>query len=184
MTTWTLRCGTCLEKFKSESSTGPKFCPHCGTPRDAEEVIDIPKMPFIRRGDSIAKVGDDVYRQMEKGSEFRAEKAAELSGAPVSEMSGLKITDLGSSRHEGEIAALLPSNPVSQAMEAAAARGTPMGFGDGLGYSSAVAQGPGANAGAKFQNVLREQHARVTGGTGVSDRPALETQQPGYRRRA
>jgi len=182
MTVWTLRCGECGHKFKSQVAS-PKKCPSCKASFDPDDDETI-CMPFVRSTSSIGKVGDDLYRQMEAGSAHRAEVAAEMTGAPVSEMSSLKITDLGSSRHQGEVAAVLPNNPVTQAMEAAAARGQPMGFGDGLGYSAAVAQGPGANAGAKFQNVLRERHGAATGGSGVSDRPALETLQPGYRRRA
>ena len=51
------------------------------------------------------------------------------------------------------------------------------------GYSGAVAAGPEPNRGARVQSMVRQLHAEGMGWDKVGDRPALETQQPGYRRR-
>jgi len=71
-------------------------------------------------------------------------------------------------------------------MQAMANRGAHVGFqgGNGLGYSGAVAVGPGANSGANFQTVLRQHHAEATNYQATGDRPANELFQPGYRPRA
>jgi hypothetical protein len=54
---------------------------------------------------------------------------------------------------------------------------------NGVEYSTHVQAGPFANSGAKMMIKLRGHHDAISRGTAVSDRPALETLQPGYRRR-
>lgn len=176
-----LRCPDCRKTFPWQAGEDfPRYCPLCradmGENKAAEgEVV----MPFIRHRSTDA--ADQVYRQMEAGSEQRATLAAEMTGAPVSEMAGLKITDLNSTRHQGDVAAAaVASNLAGLGMKS-----LDDGFkgADGLSFAAGVQSGPMPNAGAKMRTVLQNRHAEVTGGMGVSDRPALETTQPGYRRR-
>lgn len=180
-----LRCPDCRVKFPYDPTAGfPEFCPnekcksHIGL--SDKQIIDIP-MPFLSSAKN--RSVDKVYRDMEKGSEFRAQAAADMVGAPVHEMSALKITDLNTKQKPGDIAAPPISNAVTQVMDASHGK---FGFqgANGLGFSGPVASGPVPNAGAKFQSVLREVHGQKVGWDALGDRPALETQQPGYRRRA
>lgn len=180
-----IRCPDCRKTFPWDIAKGfPERClnleckSHIGLTE--EQVIDIP-MPFLASAKN--KSVDQVYRQMEAGSEFRANLAAEMTGATKEEMSSLKITDLKTGQRQGDIAMPAVNNPVSQMVEAPK---SPFGFqgSNGLGFSGPVASGAFANAGAKFQSVLRNAHAEKVGYDAVGDRPALETTQPGYRRRA
>ena len=65
---------------------------------------DVIVMPSLRSAKMAAT--DKVYRDMERGSEVRAQAAADLVGAPVAEMSSLKITNLKDNQREGDIAAM------------------------------------------------------------------------------
>lgn len=182
---FSIRCPDCRKKFPWDPNAGfPDECPneecksHIGLTDD--QVIDIP-MPFLSSPKN--RSVDQVYRQMETGSEFRAQAAAEMTGASKEEMSGLKITNLKTGQKQGDIAMPAVNNAVSQMVEAPK---SPFGFqgSNGLGFSGPVASGAFANAGAKFQSVLRNSHAERVGYDAVGDRPALETTQPSYRRRA
>lgn len=179
-----LKCSACETKFSwsfAEKGKWPDYCenPDCttfiGNTRADNDIV----MPSLRGAET--KHYDDFYRKMEKGSEHRAELAAEFAGATPAEMSALKITNLND-RRDAEIAAMPVSNSVTKFMDAnpnaAGFRGS-----EGLGYSAAVAQGPAPNAGARMMTTLRNHQASISGGVAVSDRPALETNQPGYRRR-
>ncbi len=153
-------------------------------------------MPFVLKGGRTKSI-DKVYRDMEKGSEIRAQAAAEMTGATAAEMSGLKITNLND-RRDCEIAAVMPNNPVSQAM---ASNPNVYGFGsgNGLAYSQGVQAGPMPSRGAGIRTAVqmghREMVAKHAIGTNekgqpampsldvVSERPANEVMQPGYRRR-
>lgn len=178
-----IKCPECKGKFSwnIEADGWPDECPFkgCGFVMAHNRADDDVVMPFIRS--AATKATDKVYRDMEAGSEVRAQAAADLAGVPVSEMSGLKITNLND-RKDAEVAAMPVNNPVSQFMQAnpqaAGFRG-----GDGLGYSAAVGTGPAPNVGAKMRTVVQNAHAELSRGTAVSDRPALETQNPLYRRR-
>lgn len=99
-----LRCPECEGKFKWAAGTEewPKHCPLCGAYVGIDRADDDIVLPFIRS--ARAKSIDQVYRDIEKSSEHRAEQAAQMAGVPVSEMSGLKITDLND-RRDSEIAA-------------------------------------------------------------------------------
>lgn len=175
-----IKCSECRKAFPWDIAKGwPKHCPECGVycgTDGKDEVV----MPFIRS----AKTGanDKLYRDMERGSEVRAQAAADLLGVPASEVSDIKITNMKDNMREGDDAAITPANPVSQFM--AANPGT-TGFrgGQGVEYSGAVQSGPHPNAGAKTRTALHDFHAKLTQGAGVSERPANETMQPGYRRR-
>ena len=182
---FSIRCPDCRKKFPWKPNDGfPDKCPnpecqsHIGLTE--QQVIDIP-MPFLSSAKN--RSVDKVYRDMEAGSEIRVAKAAEMTGATKEEMSSLKITDLKTGQRQGDIAMPAVNNPVSQLVDAPR---SPFGFqgSNGLGFSGPVASGAFANAGAKFQSVLRTAHAEKVGYDAVGDRPALETTQPGYRRRA
>lgn len=177
----TLRCpvADCRERFPWDVSQGfPRFCPCCGTDiavRTTDNVISMPA--FLT---SKSKVPDKVARDYMDGSEQRVHMAAELAGTTSEDMSSLKITDLSDRR---DVEANIPvNNPVTQFMQAhpQAAVGYQS---NGAEYSTQVQTGPGANTGAKMLTKVRGFHDGISRGTAVSDRPALETQQPGYRRR-
>ena len=201
---YSLRCPVCRVKMPWDPTAGfPEFCPNISCEsriahdRDDSDVV----MPFYRS--AATKANDDLYRQMEKGSEFRAQAAAEQLGVPVSEMSDLKITNLNSTRYSNDVAAVPVNNDVTRAM-ANIKQMNPnaaVGFSgsEGIGYSSAVQTGPHPNIGAQMRTAIQnahpqavqqhcvgkdEQGRRVVPSTDVvSERPANETMQPGYRRR-
>jgi len=170
-----LRCPECRDKFPWDPKAAwPRYCPLCQTDinndRDDDDVV-MPNILSLK-----TKRTDGVYDGMVKGSEFRAQAAAELAGVPVSEMSSLKITDLNT-RRDAEIMAVAPNNPVTQFMQQNKVGGF-QGV-NGAAYGGAVASGPFPNVGAATRTMIQKQHPAAA----TSDRPALETQQPGYRRR-
>ena len=180
-----LKCPHCEIKFRCEfgskdGSGWPDYCPNpkCGVYMGVDDKAEV-VMPMILHGPS--KTYDRVYREMEAGSEFRAQKAASELGVPVSEVSSLKITDMKDNVKEGEDSVKEVVNPVSTFMKQTGVGGF-MGT-QGAGYSGAVQSGPFANAGARTMTAVRQTHAHATNFAGVGDRPALETMQPGYRRR-
>ncbi|MDE2099017.1 MAG: hypothetical protein KGL39_17315 [Patescibacteria group bacterium] len=142
-----------------------------GEPK-SNDVISIPAF-LSARSRSI----DQVYRDTERSSQVRAEKAAEMAGVPVSDMSDLKITDLRTNTYEGDMAIKPVVNAVTQQMDMINARGGAVGWqgSNGVEYSQAVQTGPHPNMGAKMRSAIQRANGMV------SDRPALETQQPGYR---
>lgn len=140
-----LQCPQCTHKFYSVT-VFPDCCPGCGyvyEPPD-DNVIS---MPAIRS--AVARSVDQVYRDMERSSEVRAEQAAAMAGVPVSDMSGLKVTNLRDNTREGEIAAMPVTNAVTQQMDMIMARGGSVGFADGAAFAQAAHVGPDAHAGAK-----------------------------------
>ena len=137
-----LRCPDCRRSFKWEvSRPDPRYCPLCdadlGEPPD-DNVINLPAFLSPK-----TKAADNVYRQAESASIVRAEKAAELAGCDVSEMSSLKITDMRSTKHPGDIAAVPVVNAVTRQMEAVNARGGQFGFAgsNGSEFSAGIATG-------------------------------------------
>jgi hypothetical protein len=180
---YSLKCPACRVKFKWDPTRGfPDHCPNpdCTTriahDRDDSDVV----MPFVRSAATTAN--DSLYRRMEQASERRVGLAAAKAGVPMSDMADLKITNLRDTRSQGDVAAVPVSNPVTQFMQQNPNAG---GFrGDtGVGYSGAVMTGPEPNRGARVQSMVRQMHAEGMGWDKVGDRPALETQQPNYRRR-
>ena len=182
-----LRCPECRGKFRlSNDAVWPDSCPLCHEfiGPDDDTII---AMPALRS--AATKAHDAVYRATEAASEVRMEQAAQLAGTSVEDMSSLKITDLQPTLHQGDVAArrVTPeNNAVAATMAAMAARGAPVGFGNvhASEYAGAVSSGPLPNAGAKMRQALHNHHSAASHGGLVSDRPALETLQPGYRRRA
>jgi hypothetical protein len=187
---YSLRCPACRVKFAWDPTEGyPEYCPNdeCET-RIAHDVDDnVIHMPALRSAST--RANDTLYRQMEASSEKRVEQAAHMAGVHPSEMSDLKITNLLETRHEGAVAAVPVVNEVTRSMDAirAANPNAQVGFGAGpeagLYFSSQAHAGSSPNAGARTQSVVREMHGQRVGHDALSDRPALETQQPGYRRR-
>lgn len=181
MAKFSAKCPECSGKFPWEPTKGyPKACPLCGFDTSIDDDASAICLPAFLSERS--KSNDKLYRDMEKGSEFRAHAAADMAGVPVAEMASLKITDLND-RRDSEIAA-----KDTEARLAAARLGLPSLEApfqqNGAGFSGAVQSGAFANAGAKFQTVLREQHGKATNYAAVGDAPALEVMNPGYRRRA
>lgn len=197
-----LKCPHCETKFRcefSDESRWPDYCPNkkCGIYMGVDVADDDIVMPSIRHATTVAS--DKVYRDIEAGSEVRAQMAAEQLGVPVSEMSDIKITDL-SDRRDTEIAAIPVRNEVTRMMDAAPAGITGFAGNNGVGYSGAVQTGPFPNAGAHMRNMIQQNHSQmvqrhavgkdeagrpvIPSGDVVSDRPGVETAQPGYRRRA
>lgn len=179
-----VKCSACGTKFKwsfAKEGKWPDYCenPECdtfiGNTRSDTDIV----MPSLRGANT--KHNDDFYRQMEKGSEHRVHLAAEASGLPASELSDLKITNLND-RRDAEVAAIPVQNSVTQLMAANPGIGGFQGSA-GLGYSGPVQTGPEPNAGARMMTKLSGMHNELSKGSAISNRPALETQQPGYRRR-
>jgi len=175
-----LRCPHCRKTFAWKSGTDmPDDCPLChkfvGNDRDDADIV----MPAILGHRT--KVADQVYRDMERGSEHRTHLAAELGGGSASDYSGLKITDMRDNLRQGDIAAVPVRNAITEHMERTGQGG--FAGAEGVGYSGAVQTGPFPNAGAKMRTTLHQHHAAISQGAAVCDRPALETRQPGYRRR-
>ncbi len=176
-----IKCSVCRGTYPwNTKKKWPKFCPLCSADMSNDRADDDIVMPFYRNH-GYTKAVDDVYRQMEAGSITRSEIAASMVNCPVSEMSGLKITDLNDHQKPGDLAAKLPSNPVSELMAAAPNIGQGFDPGMGLEFSRATGQGPHPSAGARMRTVLQNQHS--ASGFATSERPAIETLQPGYRRR-
>ena len=98
-----MKCPECAGKFPWEPTKGcPKFCPLCGFDTSIDDDATAIVLPAFLSAKS--RANDKLYRDMEKGSEFRAHAAADMAGVPVSEMSSLKITDLND-RNDTQIAA-------------------------------------------------------------------------------
>jgi hypothetical protein len=89
----------------------PDYCPLCNEFVGSGDNSVI-AMPMIRTAK--VKSADKLYRDMEGGSEVRAEKAAEMLGVSPSDMSALKMTDMKDSAREGENSA--PALPAAADM--------------------------------------------------------------------
>lgn len=179
-----LRCTLCREKFPWDIGAGyPLECPRChqhiGHDREDDDIV----MPSIARAREVTKATDKVYRDIETASIQRAEAAASMLGVPTSDMADLKITDLKPTIHPGAVAAPpLQNNAVHTFMQQNPGAGGFRGV-DGAQYSPQVMTGPEPNAGARARTVLQNHHGEISRGHAVSDAPAAETLQPGYRRR-
>ncbi len=175
-----IRCPGCRQKFSWKSGTDlPDKCPLCGYETGTDRADDDVVLPAIlgRR----TKAADQTYRDMERGSEHRTHLAAAVGGGTAADYAGLKITNMRDNLREGDIAAMPVRNAVTEHME----KFNQGGFAgpDGAGYSGSVQTGPFPNAGAKMRTTLQQHHANISQGAAVSDRPARETEAPGYRRR-
>ena len=108
---YVLRCPKCRDKFAWQPKDGmPDICPLCKEFVGSGDDTVIP-MPSLRSPKT--RSADQLYRDMEKGSEVRAAKGAEMLGISPSDMSALKMTDMRDNVHEGENSA--PALPVAAA---------------------------------------------------------------------
>lgn len=179
MAKFSAKCPECAGKFPWEPTKGyPKACPLCGFDTSIDDDASAICLPaFLSKS---SRANDKLYRDMEKGSEFRAHAAADMAGVPVFEMASLKITDLND-RRDTSVAATEDRAALSRLGVKSSEQ---LFQNNGASFSGAVQAGAFANAGAKFQTVLREQHGKATNYTAIGDAPALEVMNPGYRRRA
>ena len=185
-----LTCSECHGKF-SWHSAWRESCPLCGVAMEAGPADDVPEIPAFL---SIkTRRADNLYREMERGSEFRQQKASEMLGVPTHELSAMKITDLKDARHPGEVSAKLPAPVLQPVISRMAQQGAPVGFMNGQqmmgGVSSEEVQsGAYPNMGTNFiDQVLRPGHLQEVDPRQFSmvqsENPALETQHPAYRSR-
>lgn len=172
-----LQCPICEDKFRwdfAEKSKWPTKCPSCHEVIHEDKPDDEICMPAFLSAKT--KRTDAVYDQMAAGSEVRAQAAADLAGCSVADMSSLKITDLKSTKHQGEVAAPQVVNDVTIRMDQMRARGLPTGYGvpNAQEYAGAVSTGAFANSGAMIHNSVRDSHAAISRGTAVSEIPVID----------
>lgn len=137
-----LRCPDCRKSFPWDVKAAyPRYCPLCQADLGEEKDDNVICMPAFLSAKT--KANDQVYRDIERSSEVRMEKAAEAAGVSVSEMSSLKITNINDTRHEGAIAAVPVNNAVTQQMEAANAKGGQFGFAgsNGAEFAAGISTG-------------------------------------------
>jgi hypothetical protein len=135
-----LRCPDCRGKFPWIAGEKiPDFCPLCGEKVAGQDRADDDVvMPFLRKATTDRT--DKLYRDMEAGSEVRAQAAAELAGVPVSEMSDLKMTDMKDHLRPGDISAV-ESKDAENRLKAASPH-SQWGFqGEGKEHAAGVASG-------------------------------------------
>lgn len=140
---YSIRCPVCREKFPWIPTDGfPEECPNTGCKsriahdRADDDIV----LPFIRSS-AKTKAVDGMYRQMEEGSEFRAQAAAAELGVPASEMSSLKITNMQDNLRPGDMAAkevTAANNTVVRHMEATGVGGFQQ---NGAGFASGTSTG-------------------------------------------
>lgn len=161
-----LRCPLCRQAFPWEANTPfPDNCLKCkqfiGHNRDDDDIV----MPFVRSNGRSASV-DQVYRDMEAGSEVRAQAAADMAGVPVSEMSGLKITNLND-RKDAEIAA--PALTGSAAQLSAMMQSNPA-----MGMQAAPPQFAGGGAGNVMRGLTVASHQETATRNGLPAPPSWD----------
>jgi len=146
------QCPDCEKEFTfmhmTKDEPTPEHCPNCGNFMGTEP-IKLPSFAAIKSQKT--KNADKTYRDMEAGSEVRAELAAEMTGGSKSDFSAMKITDLKDNIRPGDVPAKLPSNPVSEMMDANKTNPN-IGFVD-----TAVAAQYGVPENARVGNGMREQ---------------------------
>lgn len=98
----------------------PKFCPKCGCPVDPE-VEAVPGTHAIG-GSDISRGVDLTWKLLQESGEERAA----ITGNP-----NMKITNMKDGLREGDVAAVLPRNTVTNFMDAAEGMGVRYGFGGG-----------------------------------------------------
>jgi hypothetical protein len=168
-----------------EADPVPRFCGVCGYDSRGKIRKQALTSPPIQK--PVLKSVDSVYRGMEEGAEFRATMAKEQFGLSDEDVSIMKMTNQKDGLRAGDTSDMPVVNEVSKLMDVAP-QATGFQGAAGLGYSGTVSQGPFPNVGAHAQAGLRKRHAAFTSTSGMvgaasSSLPALETTQPGYRKR-
>lgn len=108
-----------------KSGEHPKFCPQCGFSVDQRAKPRPAKMSI--GGAAITKSVDRTYRMLEKTSKDH----------PNPQM---RITNMKDHLREGDVAAVLPNNSVTQFMQVAGQHNIGYGFGGGAMGSAAMLQ--------------------------------------------
>lgn len=110
------KCCECGTKIRSSDGTPPDCCLNdsCGARIASDRPDNDVVMPAFKSQST--KNNDNLYRQIEQGSETRAQIAADQLGVPVSEMSGMKVTNLND-RRDAEIAAMPVVNDITRHMD-------------------------------------------------------------------
>lgn len=176
-------CPECAKQFTYDHHPSmaadplPRFCPHCGFDSSGEFETAL-SAPAIGKG--MVQRTDNLMRAGQEGADFRANMAREALGLDAEGAAAIR-----------DVSAAPVNNAVTEAMAAAPANTVGFNPTNGVGYSASVSQGPFPNAGAHAMQSVRSFHQRFTSTAGhaatattSSDIPALETYQPGYRRRA
>lgn len=109
-----------FELMQSSDEGPPKFCPKCGNAIDPE-IEAVPGTHAIG-GSNIVKGVDMTWKLLQESGEERAE----ITGNP-----NFKITDMKDHLREGDVAAMLPRNSVTNFMDSASQMGVNYGFGGG-----------------------------------------------------
>lgn len=136
----------------------PSYCALCGSYVGAEATA-LPSN--FRVGSTRAKSSDRTYRAMEDASDARAQMMADQTGLDKSEFSHTKITNLRDNLRQGDQAAKLPPNPVSQMMDATPNRTGMMQNAAAVGYAQATQVGPGAGRhGHSTRTMLQASHSQ------------------------
>lgn len=149
-----------FELMQHREDGPPGFCPMCGA--KVGNVVPLPAKVSIG-GKAITKAVDQTYRAIEASSAERAE----LAGNPA-----IKVTNMKDHLREGDVAAILPNNSVTQWMDTAARAGASYGFGggamSGVSFDSSptpVPQntwtGPGHAALAGIQGAAGQSHQQM-----------------------
>lgn len=174
-------CPSCAAAFEVFAMTAdeppPRYCPKCGFDTQAEEAAPLTEplaAPAISKG--VARGADNIAKADEEGGNFRADYAQQVLGLDAEAAKELRAPPAP------------VNNSVSQYMAANQMDGFSLGSQRYTADSAAVQSGPFPNAGLHAQQDLRKAHAAFTANSGhagpiMSDLPALETQQPGYRPR-
>ncbi len=162
-------------------------CPHCHFVAESDYPAAVVS-PHI--GKPIRATVDNMHRGMEDGAQFRADMARERFGLSEEEAKQLTETNMLDNLREGDTSAIPVNNLVTQAIEAnPQAYGWQGGASQGAALSPQVSSGPFPNAGLRAMNQIRAVHPQMVASSGhmtaaQSSLPALETQAPGYRKRA
>jgi hypothetical protein len=182
----TYQCPECTGQFdylhhpNITDDPAPRFCPLCGydTDADAQPLTVAVTAPHLTKG--AARNVDGIWEAEQRGAEHRALMAQSM-GLDSAEAANLKVTNMMDAQ-VGEITAPPLNNPVTQIMERApqGTFGFVNGAQQGIGYSQLAHTGVAPNAGLKMLRSVKIQHSEYAP---VSDLPAKETQEPGYRPR-
>jgi ribosomal protein S27AE len=161
-------------------------CPHCGFVADSEYPAAV-VAPAIQR--TIVRAVDGMHRAMEEGADHRALVAQEQFGLSAEEANVMRDTNHRDGLREGDTSFAPVVNDVSRMVDANPhALGFQGGAAQGVALSPQVQAGAFPNAGLRAMEQVRAAHQGLVSSTGhkatvTSSLPALETQQPGYRRR-
>ena len=161
-------------------------CPHCAFVPESEYPPAVVS-PHIQR--SVVHAVDGMHRAMEEGANHRATVAQEVHGLDAVEAGLMRETNSRDHLRPGDTSFAPVVNDITRMMDATPrATGFSGGAAQGMALSSSVQTGAFPNAGLRAMQELRAGHAANVASTGhrapvTSSVPALETQQPGYRKR-